>query len=70
MIEQAKFIYSPLRKTFEKQIKTIENHGEKQIKAIEELGKQLVEINALIKKYDFDTEKDSSSFLKQKISIY
>ena len=29
MIEQAKFTYSPLGKTFEKQTKTIEDQGEK-----------------------------------------
>ena len=34
IIEQAKFTYSPLRKDFEKQVKTIE--GEKQIKAIQD----------------------------------
>ena len=34
MIEQAKFTYSPLRKAFEKQMKTIQDQGEKQIKAI------------------------------------
>ena len=34
--EQAKFTYSPLRKAFEKQIKTIEDQGEKQIKAIQD----------------------------------
>ena len=34
MIEQAKFTYSPLRKAFEKQIKTIEDQGEKQIGAL------------------------------------
>ena len=37
IIEQAKFIYSPLGKAFEKQIKTIEDQGEKQIKALEDL---------------------------------
>ena len=42
IMEQAKFIYSPLCKTFEKQIKTIEDRGKKQIKALEEHGKQLV----------------------------
>ena len=31
MIEQAKFTYSPLGKTFEKQMETIEDQGEKQI---------------------------------------
>ena len=29
IIEQAKFTYSPLRKAFEEQTKTIENQGEK-----------------------------------------
>ena len=36
IIEQAKFTYSPLRKTFGKQTKTIEDQGEKQIKAIQD----------------------------------
>ena len=34
-MQKAKFTYSPLRKAFEKQIKTIEDQGEKQIKAIQ-----------------------------------
>ena len=34
IIQQAKFTYSPLGKTFGKQTKTIEEQGEKQIKAI------------------------------------
>ena len=66
MIEEAKFTYSPLGKAFDKQIKTIENQDEKQIKAIEEPGKQLVESNVIIKKHDYDTEKDSSSISRQK----
>ena len=36
IVEQAKFNYLPLRKAFEKQIKTIEDQGEKKIKAIED----------------------------------
>ena len=40
--EQAKFTYSPLGKTFEKQTKTIEDKGEKQIKAIRDNRKQLI----------------------------
>ena len=36
IIEQAKFEYSPLGKTFEKQTKTIEDQGEKQIKAVKD----------------------------------
>ena len=43
IIEQAKFTYSPLGKTFEKQTKTIKDQGEKQTKAIQD--KQLVNIN-------------------------
>ena len=34
MIQQAKFTYSPLGKSFEKQIKTIEDQGEKQVEAL------------------------------------
>ena len=33
MIEQGKFIYSPLGKAFKKQTKTIEDHGQKQVEA-------------------------------------
>ena len=36
IIEQAKFTYSLLGKSFEKQIKTIKDQGEKQIKAIQD----------------------------------
>ena len=45
IIEQAKFTYSPLRKSFEKQTKTIKDQGKKQIKAIQDNNKQLVNIN-------------------------
>ena len=37
IIQQAKFTYSPLGKTFDKQIKTIEDQGKKQIDALESL---------------------------------
>ena len=45
MIEQAKFAYSPLRKAFEKQRKTIVEQGKQQIKGVEDHGKQLAESN-------------------------
>ena len=35
IIQEAKFTYSPLRKAFEKQIKTIEGRGKKQVEALE-----------------------------------
>ena len=60
IIEQAKFTYSPLGKTFEKQIKTIEYQGEKQIKAIQDQGQLKT-----IKKDDNDDE-DTSFISKQK----
>ena len=36
IIEQTKFVYPSLGKSFEKQTKTIEGQGEKQIKAIQD----------------------------------
>ena len=49
MIKQARFPYSPLGKTFEKQIKAIEDHKKKQIDAITNQSKKL---EALTKKDD------------------
>ena len=43
IIEQAKFTYSPLGKAFEKQIKTIEDHGKKQIEALENLKPKVIQ---------------------------
>ena len=57
MTEQAKFIYSPLGKAFEKQTKTIDDQGKKQIKALEKHEKQLVESNELVKK-DLNISRD------------
>ena len=37
IMEQTKFTYSPLRKTFEKHIKTIEDQGKKQVEALKNL---------------------------------
>ena len=59
IIEQAKFIYSPLGKAFEKK-KKIEKQGKRQIKAIKNQG----EIKA-IKKYAY-SDKDSPLISKQK----
>ena len=60
MIEQAKFTYSPLRKAFKKQMKTMEDQGEKWIKAIQNQGQVKI-----IKKYAYDDE-DSLLISKQK----
>ena len=40
VIEQAKFTCSPLRKAFEKQIKTIEDQGQKQIDSLQNLKQE------------------------------
>ena len=37
IIEQTKFIYSPLGKAFDKQIKTVEDQGKKQVDAVKKL---------------------------------
>ena len=44
IIQQAKFDYSPVGKSIEKQRKNIEDHGKKQVEAIQD-NKQLVNIN-------------------------
>ena len=51
IIEQAKFTYSPLGKTFEKQINTIEDQGKKQVDALTTLkisNKKLLSIKDFI----------------------
>ena len=59
IIEKAKFTYSPLGKTFEKQTKTIKDQGEKQIKTIQD--KRPIKS---IKKITYDLN-DSSTVLKE-----
>ena len=43
-----------------------ENERDKQRKSIDKYGKQLVESNPFIKKDDYNTERDSTTILKQK----
>ena len=57
MIEPAKFAYFSLSKSFEQQIKTIEDQREKQVKALEKHGKQLIKSSG---------EKQTLTFLQQK----
>ena len=59
IIEQAKFTYFPLGKTFEKQTKTIEDQGKKQVDALEALkppDKQLSSIRDFISKERLNSE--------------
>ena len=60
IIEQAKFTYSPLGKTFERQTKTIEDHGKKQVDAVESLKtfdkEQLTPIKDFIPKENLNPE--------------
>ena len=60
IVEQARFTYSHLVKTFEKQIKTTEGQGENKRKAVEDLGQVKT-----IKKYAYDA-KDTPFISKQK----
>ena len=62
IIEQAKFTYSPLGKTFEKQTKTIEDQGEKQIKAIQD--KRPIKS---IKKFTYDINDSPMVLMKKEI---
>ena len=58
-IEQAKFIYSTLRKAFEKQTKTIEDQGKKQVDALESLkpsDKELPSIKDFVPKEKLNPE--------------
>ena len=48
IIEQAKFTYSPLGKTFEKQIKTIEDQSKKQVDTLSRLIQNRLRINRII----------------------
>ena len=57
LIEEAKFICSPLNKAFEKQMKATEDQGGRQIKAHEEHWKQLAESNAFLERNDYHTPK-------------
>ena len=61
IIEQARFTYSLLGKAFEKQMKTIEDHGEKHIKAIQGQGQLKT-----IKKYAYAAEDIHLSQNKKK----
>ena len=63
IIEKARLTYSPLGKSFEKQIKTIEEQGEKQIKAIQDQGQVKT-----IKKYDSDIE--NTPFISKQKEIF
>ena len=58
IIEQAKFIYSPLGKAFEKQIKTIEDQREKQIDALKDLKTRAIT-------YKLDDDNDKTSTIRQ-----
>ena len=53
ILEQTKFTYSPLGKSFQEQIKTIKEQGEKQVKAIQDK-----EFNKSIKELEYGSDDD------------
>ena len=61
IIEQTKFIYSPLGKAFDKQIKAIEDQGKRQVDTLNTLKFD----NKIIEKYIYDP-KDTPFIPKQK----
>ena len=72
IIEQAKFTFSPLRKAFEKQIKTIEDQGEKQVAALKTKAiNDKLDNNPPISKeiYDKILEKRMNEILKMSREI-
>ena len=58
ILEQAKFTYSTLGKTFEKQIKTIEEQGKKQVESLEVL-------NLITKKLTIKDEIPENTFSEE-----
>ena len=62
IIEQTKFTYSPFGRTFDKQIKTIEDQGKKQVDALNTLKS---DNKITIKKYTYDPN-DTPFISKQK----
>ena len=62
IIEQTKFTYSPLGKAFEKQTKTIEDHGKKQVEALKNL--KLIEGSKAIKYDDESLEQKQETYNK------
>ena len=62
IIEQAKFTYAPLGKTFEKQTKTIEDQGKKQLDTLESLkpsDKELPPIKDFIPEENLNPENNN-----------
>ena len=69
IIEQTKFMYSSLGKSFDKQIKTIEDQGKKQVDALENL--KPIEGSIAIK-YDDDEslEQKQETYLMRNVMRY
>ena len=65
-IEQARFTYSPFGKTFEKQIKTIEDQGQKQVKALNTL-KPKEQTKAITYKWDDDDADNDNTPISKEI---
>ena len=63
-IEQARFIYSPLGKAFERKTKLIKDKGKNQISGIKETGKEITESNE-IPKNNFNIDRNVVSREKQ-----
>ena len=68
MIGQAKFTYSTLGKTLEKQGKTIEYQGTKQVEALKSLKpKESQELESIDGTYDIENKIDETRKREEKI---
>ena len=67
ILEQARFTYSPLGKTFKKQIKTIEDQGKKQVDALNTLkSNNQLTIEEVIPKTSLNNDEDKKELDKIK----
>ena len=66
IIEQVKFIYSPLGKAFDKQIKTTKDQGEKQVEALNNNNKLAIKDENMLPKSSFSNEEAKDEFNKIK----
>ena len=68
IMELAKFTYSPLRKSFERQIKTIKDQGEEQTKTVKEQGEKQTKAIKSNKGVDNESRKIFDKIFYEKIS--
>ena len=69
MIEQANFTFSPFEKRLRNKLKQLKIKVKNKQNRLKNMEYNLAESNALIKKYDYNTEKDKQFFKHKKIYL-